>query len=166
VTSLAHQIWPDVYSEMISGEQIEYMLDWMYSPEKIREEIRSGIRYQLIKRQGKPIGFFSFGPLSPGEPCFIHKIYVAPDHHRKGFGSRALLEIERMASTEGASGLELRVNRENKRAIALYHQSGFQITAEDCADIGGGFVMDDYIFRKDLTPPDQPGSNRPTNCLR
>lgn len=151
VNVLARKIWPLVYSHMISQGQIDYMLDWMYAPETIRKEIEEeNIVYLLIEAQESRVGFVSFGPLLSGAPCCIHKIYVAPEFHRRGIGRQALKEISRRAINADSSCLELRVNRGNERAINFYESCGFQIIREDCADIGGGFVMDDYIFRKPL----------------
>ena len=151
VVSLAHDIWPRVYAGMITREQIDYMLDWMYSPEKIRHELEEmGIVYLLIELDEKPVGFCAFGPLQEGVTCEIHKIYLRPEFHGHGIGSRTMSEVEKRASMDGSEALELRVNRANAAGIALYRKCGFQIVAEDCREIGGGFVMDDYIFRKEI----------------
>ncbi len=151
ITSLAREIWPRVYNGMISQEQISYMLEWMYDPAKIREEIaEKNIVYLGIQKDGKLIGFLAFGPVNAGQTVFVHKIYLSPDHHRQGIGSQALSEIESRCRAAEAVGLELRVNRNNQHAIGLYQKAGFVIATEDCAEIGGGFVMDDYIFRKSL----------------
>lgn len=136
---------------MISQEQINYMLDWMYSPGKIRGELtEDGIVYLLIEIEEEPIGFCGFGPLREGVTCEIHKIYLRPEFHGHGIGRRTMGEIERRATSAGSESLELRVNRANAAGNALYRKCGFQIVAEDCKEIGGGFVMDDYIFRKEL----------------
>lgn len=152
VSKLAREIWPRVYADMITSEQIDYMLGWMYSPEKLRSEIESdGVNYFFIRTAtGKPCGFYAFGPVQKQHFCFVHKIYVHPDYHRQGLATQAISEIEKIAMLAGANGMELRVNRDNTRAISLYEKTGFEIVAEDCADIGGGFVMDDFIFQKTL----------------
>lgn len=151
VISLARHIWPRVYSEMISRDQIDYMLDWMYSPEKIRRELaEDGILYLLIQFEDGSVGFCAFGPLEEGVTCEIHKIYLRPEFHGRGIGSHTMNEIEKRASMAGSESLELRVNRANAAGVALYRKCGFHIVAEDCRAIGGGFVMDDYIFRKEL----------------
>lgn len=150
VGRLAHEIWPVVYRDLLSPEQITYMLAWMYSPGRLHEDFAQGVTF-LLMRQGeyeKDIGFCAFGPVEGGRCCFIHKVYVAPAHHRRGAGAGALAEIENRARFAGASGLSLRVNRHNAPAIALYRKCRMEITGTDCADIGGGFVMDDFIFEK------------------
>lgn len=150
ITGLAREIWPAVYADMISSEQIEYMLAWMYAPAKIRSEIAEEIIYLFIQSDGTNIGYLAFGPVNQGEICQIHKIYVSPAYHRKGIGTAAMNEIELRATRARAKSMELRVNRTNESGCRLYTKAGFSVVAEDCADIGSGFVMDDYIFAKSI----------------
>ena len=44
----------------------------------------------------------------------------------------------------------LTVNRNNRHAYEVYLAKGFKVIAEECADIGFGFVMDDYIMEKEV----------------
>jgi ribosomal protein S18 acetylase RimI-like enzyme len=44
----------------------------------------------------------------------------------------------------------LAVNRSNAVAIAAYRKYGFEVCAAHVKDIGGRFVMDDYIMALDL----------------
>jgi len=44
----------------------------------------------------------------------------------------------------------LGVNRFNEKAIRAYRRNGFAIREELKTDIGGGFVMDDFIMEKGL----------------
>ena len=48
----------------------------------------------------------------------------------------------------GAHRLILSVNKRNAKAIAAYKRNGFVIAESVVTDIGGGFVMDDYIMAK------------------
>ena len=41
--------------------------------------------------------------------------------------------------------LVLAVNKQNVRAIAAYERKGFSVRESVCVNIGGGFVMDDFI---------------------
>jgi len=148
---MAGKIWPKVYGQLISPEQIRYMLDLMYSEENMKSDIASGNAvYCWIRDGAEPVGFCAFGPLTPSKTCEIHKLYVLPERHGKGYGKKAILSISRSAREAGSSHLELRVNRENADAIAFYRACDFLKHSSDCKDIGGGFVMDDFIFRKQL----------------
>lgn len=151
VAAMAGKIWPEVYGQLISPEQIRYMLDLMYSEVTMKADTASGNAvYCWIKDETEPVGFCAFGPLTPSAPCEIHKLYVLPERHGNGYGKQAILSISRSAREAGSSQLELRVNRENADAIAFYRACDFLQHRSDCKDIGGGFVMDDFIFRKQL----------------
>jgi ribosomal protein S18 acetylase RimI-like enzyme len=42
------------------------------------------------------------------------------------------------------------VNRNNHNAIGAYRKHGFQVRASQVKDIGGGFVMDDYVMVREI----------------
>jgi hypothetical protein len=44
----------------------------------------------------------------------------------------------------------LTVNKRNAKAMAAYQRNGFTLTESVVVDIGGGFVMDDYVMTKEL----------------
>ena len=44
----------------------------------------------------------------------------------------------------------LNVNKGNVRAIAFYQKRGFGVIKSVVLDVGGGFVMDDYVMGKEL----------------
>jgi RimJ/RimL family protein N-acetyltransferase len=46
--------------------------------------------------------------------------------------------------------LILSVNKRNTKAITAYKRNGFAIVESVVTDIGGGFVMDDYVMDKEL----------------
>ena len=56
-----------------------------------------------------------------------------------------------VARAQGCSRLVLAVNKNNRSAIAAYLKHGFRIADAVVKDIGGGFVMDDYIMVKPVT---------------
>ncbi len=153
VGKMAGEIWPEVYATIITPSQIQYMLERMYAPETIAREVKEkGIHYYWINLQGKSVGFLAFGPVKSGATCHLHKLYLLSSQQGRGIGSAALnWVIHHLAETE-ASSLELRVNRHNRAAITCYERNGFKKIAEDCLEIGGGFVMDDYLMSHPLTP--------------
>ncbi len=147
---LAHTIWYAHYPGIITVEQIEYMLADGYSTEKIRHEMETeGISWLLVQLDGEAVGFAAFGDYVDG--CAkLHKLYLAPDQHGRGWGSRVLEEVERLATESGYRQIVLNVNKHNTKAIHCYQRCGYQVLESVVNDIGGGFVMDDYIMGKQL----------------
>ena len=58
--------------------------------------------------------------------------------------------IQTFARERAATVLCLQVNRGNRDAIAAYQRYGFVIREARVFDIGGGFVMDDYVMEAPL----------------
>lgn len=148
---LAGTIWRAHYPGIISPEQVEFMLARMYALDTLREEIRSqGICYYQLQVDGRMAGFASLGPTEQPGVMKLHKLYLLPDLHGRGWGSRLLHHCEAEARKLGAHQLILAVNKRNARAIAAYQRNGFAVIESVTTDIGGGFVMDDFIMAKEL----------------
>jgi ribosomal protein S18 acetylase RimI-like enzyme len=146
---LAHTIWPEVYSSIIPQEQIQYMLNLMYSPDSLEQQMGSQEHQFIIAEiEGQEVGFAAYGKLKDAT-WKLHKLYVLPSMHGKGIG-RALLDmVEEEVRTHQGAHLVLNVNKQNK-AVRFYTSMGFEIEEEVVLDIGHGFVMDDYIMGKDV----------------
>ncbi|KYP14007.1 GNAT family N-acetyltransferase [Flavihumibacter sp. CACIAM 22H1] len=146
---LAHQIWPRVYSSIITDEQIAYMLTLMYSPDVLERQMKKeGIRFIMAEIDQQEVGFASYGK-QEAATWKLHKLYVLPEMHGKGIG-RALLDmVEEEVRTHEGAHLVLNVNKQNN-AVRFYTSMGFEIETEVKLDIGNGFVMDDYIMGKDV----------------
>jgi ribosomal protein S18 acetylase RimI-like enzyme len=153
IAALAGVIWRAHYPGIISPEQIEYMLERMYALPVLEEEVtRRGIRYDRLFVASQLAGFAAYGPTDDSAVVKLHKLYLLPELHGRGFGSRLLEHCETAAKQMGARRLILTVNKQNARAIAAYRRNGFVIAEEVVTDIGGGFVMDDYLMAKELVP--------------
>lgn len=146
---LAHSIWPEVYKDIISSDQIEFMLTMMYSPDAlIRQMEKDGHQFIIAEMDNGEVGFASYGKME-GSIWKLHKLYVLPAMHGKGVG-RALLDmVEEEVRTHEGAHLVLNVNKQNK-AIRFYTSMGFEIEQETVLDLGHGYLMDDYIMGKDV----------------
>ncbi len=152
IRALAERIWRACYREIISLAQIEYMLGWMYSEEALRRDLREGICYELITRAALPIGYLAHGLHADGAEWRLHKLYILPEHHGAGIGQQAIEHVCEAAAACGAQRLSLGVNKQNARALRAYERAGFRIAEAVIHDIGGGYVMDDYILIRELQP--------------
>ena len=151
ISQLAGVIWRACYPGIITMEQIEYMLARMYSLETLREEVcLQGIRYDRLLAGDELIGFAAYGPTELPEASKLHKLYLHPSRHGRGLGSLLLEHCEQEVRKLGSRRLVLNVNKRNGKAVATYRRNGFEIVESVVADIGGGFVMDDFVMGKDL----------------
>lgn len=161
IRSIAKVAFPATYSTIISAEQIDYMMEWMYSAKKLQQEISGNITYLLAEVDGRTVGYLSFGPdegaaaalsaAAPGQGKLfhLHKIYLLPESQGGGNGKRLFMAGEREMRLAGATAFELNVNRGNP-ALGFYRHLGMQLSRSGDFDIGGGFFMNDHIMRKEL----------------
>ena len=75
VNQLAHDIWPHTFKDILTQDQIDYMLDWMYNVKTLEEEIQIGHLYYIVKEHGVAKGFIGLEPNYPDiDMLRIHKI--------------------------------------------------------------------------------------------
>lgn len=146
---LAQRIWRECYPGIITMEQIEFMLGWMYSEEEIRRQLRAGCTWEIVEHEGEATGFLSFALEADGR-VKLHKMYLLPARQRGGLGQLLLAHVCESAAALGAREVWMQVNKRNQRAIGAYLKAGFRIAEEATFEIGHGFVMDDYLMAKAL----------------
>lgn len=148
VLGLAREIWAECYGPILSREQIDYMLGEMYAPEVIGREQAAGVVWEFLDLDGRRAGYLSYVTL--GLEVFLKKVYLRETCRGSGAFAVALDRVLDHARRTGADHLRLTVNRNNRRALAAYAKHGFAVREEAVVDIGGGFVMDDFILVKPL----------------
>jgi len=148
IQQLADKIWRKHYPSIITIEQIDYMLDKMYSAESLAEQMNNGHRFTILKIDGLAVGFVAVSKKAERH-CFIHKLYVDTTQHRKGLGKLLLDKVE--ADYRDAECFSLTVNRQNFKAINFYFKNGFVIDEVADFEIGNGFIMNDFVMKKELS---------------
>lgn len=149
--AVAEAIWLDAYLDLIGPGQIRYMMGLLYDPSRLRRErLQGGQRLRWILAGGQRAGYCGHDRPMPNRDTALHKLYLERAHHGSGLASAVVETIAAEARQAGSPALALRVNRGNARAIRFYRKAGFEIAGEDCLDIGGGYVMDDYLMRREL----------------
>ncbi len=149
IHDLASRIWKKTYEPFISGEQIEYMFDLMYSVKGLLAQLKeSNHQFFVIYRQEVPIGFASISMLS-NLSCRIHKLYILQELQGQNAGRIMLTYIEELARQNGVSAMELNVNRYNQNAILFYKKVGFLI--KETVDIPlANFMLNDYVMTREV----------------
>jgi ribosomal protein S18 acetylase RimI-like enzyme len=152
MVALAREIWYAHYPAIIGTAQIEYMLGQRYGSDLVRAELRrEGLWWNKLMVGAEMAGFASYFLTGAAGEIKIDKLYVHPRYQRRGHGGRLIAHIEGVARAQGCGRLVLAVNKGNRNAIAAYLKHGFHVAAAAVKDIGGGFVMDDYILVKPVT---------------
>lgn len=154
IATLAGRIWRACYPGIIPEGQIEHMLARQYDHAVLATELGQGVTWLVAEERTSPVGFAS-GRAAPDDPAaaWIDKCYVDPDRHARGIGGALLDALCDTLVARGARSLRLRVNRANRPAIDFYRSRGFLVERDDRLPIGGGWVMDDHIMRRDAGVP-------------
>jgi ribosomal protein S18 acetylase RimI-like enzyme len=148
IRDLTYKVWPQTYATILTNEQINYMLEFLYSESSLKKQMKDHHRFLIVYDEIIPAGFASYSEIDHG--IFkLHKIYVLPDQQGKGTGRFLLDYIIKDILRQGAKTLQLNVNRHNK-AKNFYEKLGFTLIKEEDVDIGNGYFMNDYIMEKKL----------------
>ncbi len=147
IAGLADTIWHAYYIQMISLQQIDYMLDKFYSEDALQRQIEEGQQFYKIDTDAGISGFVSISSKSASE-YFIHKFYLLPQHHAKNLGTQVMQLIMELIRTDSGHETEVRltVNRQNFKAINFYFKNGFTIEKVEDFDIGNGYFMNDFVM--------------------
>jgi GNAT superfamily N-acetyltransferase len=161
IRSISERTWPSTYGHIIAQEQIDFMLDWMYSDTSLEKQMNTGCEFYIasIKKENEQwdaVGFCSVGPdeeenystekLEDAKAHKLNKLYVLPAAQGTGAGKALLNKAIDFAKAAGSSSIFLQVNKHNN-AYTFYLKQGFIKEAEFKFDIGNGFFMDDYVMR-------------------
>lgn len=145
VADLAARCWRPHYTPIIGGAQVDYMLAKFQSSAAILEQIAEGRDYRIIEQGGSHLGYLATD--LEDDHLFLSKLYVLPQSQGRGVGRWA---IEHLAQAHPELAIRLTVNKHNHGTIAFYERVGFLKDGPVVADIGNGYVMDDW---KMVRPP-------------
>jgi GNAT superfamily N-acetyltransferase len=151
IQDIAHQTWPETYGDILSKEQLDYMLGAFYSEAALSDNVNTKGHYFLLAKENEVVlGFAAYEHnYQENNRTRIHKIYILPQTQGKGIGKRLIEYIEKLAIENHSEALSLNVNRFNK-ALTFYQKIGFEIITEENIEIGHGYLMEDYVMEKSL----------------
>lgn len=146
IHKLGNVAFTDTYSAILTPEQIDYMLDWMYSEASLTAQLENGHVYYIGYSDGVPFGYLSVQ--RENETTFhLQKIYLLKEFQKKGLGDllfkQAISHVEQI--TSNPCRIILNVNRNNS-AKGFYEKMGMVKIDEGDFPIGNGFYMNDYIM--------------------
>ena len=151
IRAMADVVFRRTYRDILSPEQLEYMMDMMYSEESLIRQMENDAFY-IEDGQGYASLRYD-GMMDDGRERFhLEKLYVMPEYQKTGLGRRLFDKIAdeaRIASGGNPFRLELNVNRANP-ALGFYEHIGMRKDRSGDFPIGSGYYMNDYIMAIDL----------------
>lgn len=150
IQQLTDEIWRPTYKDLLKPEQLEYMVELIYSTASLTSQMTEKQHtFLLLYDELRPIGFASYSATDETGVYKLQKIYVHGDYQGKGIGKLFLDNVIERVKALHATSLELNVKRDNK-ARFFYEKQGFTILKEEDINIGNGYWMIDYVMRKPL----------------
>lgn len=151
IQEIAYKTWPDVYGEILSATQLDYMLKAFYSKEVLLDNmLHKGHHFILASEGTMCLGFASFQhDYLDDKVTRLHKIYLLPEAQGKGIGRLLIDAVVGYAKENNSKVLSLNVNRFNK-AVTFYQKLGFEIIGKEDIELDHGYLMEDYKLEKQL----------------
>lgn len=146
IESLAKIIWNQHYTPIIGKDQVDYMLKKFQSNAAVKSDIKNGYTYYIAYLDGKPQGYCA---IKIDDGVFLSKFYVLKEARGKGVGKAMLRSVKDYSIQHGAKRIWLTCNKHNS-TLDIYKNLGYEVTKSIVADIGNGYVMDDYVLEKKL----------------
>ena len=151
IQQIAHTTWYPTFEDILSQEQIQYMLEMMYSTGSLTEQIEiKKHNFYLAEENNIALGFISVEfHYQKQSTAKIHKIYILPSAQGKGIGKLLMQKAESLAKESNQNTISLNVNRFNK-ALNFYENLGYKIVKSEDIDIGNGYLMEDFVLEKHI----------------
>ena len=150
IQDLAKRSWENAYADILSKEQMKYMLDTMYSEAEISQHLKNpDYHYYLVFDENLHSydGFLGYENHYENQTTKLHRIYLVPESKGKGLGKKTLEFLNQKVKESGDNRIILNVNKYNS-AQRFYESQGYNVYNAGVFDIGNGYVMDDYLMER------------------
>lgn len=144
VAALADIIWHEHFTPIIGTGQVEYMIDKFQSATALQSQLKDRYEYYQIFDEGEFCGYCGIHP--ENGKLFLSKLYVKKECRGRRLASKAFDFIKDLCRDRGLASIWLTCNKHNENSLAVYRHFGFRTIDTQQADIGSGYIMDDYIM--------------------
>ena len=149
IADIAVDIWHQHFTPIIGKDQVDYMVEKFQSYPALKTQIENdGYEYYIIVSSHTPCGYI--GIHQENNALFLSKLYIKKDFRGQHLATGALSFLVELCKSRGLIKIWLTCNKHNDNTLEIYDHLGFAITDEQVADIGNGFVMDDYILSYEI----------------
>lgn len=120
------------------------MVEKFQSFHALKEQIANGYEYYRIFDHDEFCGYCGIHP--ENGKLFLSKLYLKKEARGKHLATQTFDFLKQLCRERGLSAIWLTCNKHNDNSLAVYRHLGFETVDTQVADIGNGFVMDDYIM--------------------
>ena len=143
VLSVGHRTWLATYEPIAGPEYVAMGLAKWWTSDVITDSIRKG--RTLVAVEGDDVvGVATFGPQDGS--FALWKLYVLPDHHGHGIGSRLLEAVVARAVENEHQRITLSYLEGNQQAARFYARHGFVETNRETP--GSGMPQNVWMARE------------------
>jgi RimJ/RimL family protein N-acetyltransferase len=110
----------------------------------LKEQMETGYEYFQIFDNTEFCGYC--GIHQEETTLFLSKLYLKKEARNRHLSTKTIQYLKTLCQKRGLSSIWLTCNKYNTNTLAVYHHLGFETVRSQVADIGNGYVMDDYIL--------------------
>lgn len=144
IAALADIIWHEHFTPIIGTGQVEYMVDRFQSVPALKSQLEDGYEYYQIFDNGEFCGYCGIHP--ENGKLFLSKLYVKKECRGRRLATKAFEFLKSLCRDRGLASIWLTCNKHNDNSLAVYRHFGFKTVDTQQADIGNGYIMDDFIM--------------------
>lgn len=146
IEALAVKVWNIHYPSVITQDQIDFMLEMMYSQKSLKIQIEEKKHeFYLAQEADRLLGFISIELENENKGSyFLQKFYIDTEIQNQGLGKFMFAYLTDLIRARNGKVIRLNVNRKNYKPINFYFKSGFKIELVKDVQIGNGYEMNDF----------------------
>lgn len=144
IADMAEIIWHEHFTPIIGQDQVNYMVEKFQSFPALKDQLAKGYEYYQLFDNGNFCGYCGIHPESPR--LFLSKLYIKKDFRGRHLATKSFQFLQALCRDRALTTIWLTCNKHNSSSLAVYRHLGFTTTSTQEADIGQGYIMDDYIM--------------------
>ena len=144
LSAFAKDIFIKYYTRINGIESASYMAEKFLSEAAISDLMDKGAIFKIAVDDDVYKGFCEY--IKEDDSLFLSKLYVKKEYRGEGIGKLMFDDIVAYARNNDLRRIYLTINKHNTPSFEIYKHLGFNVIDSVVTDVGGGFVMDDYIM--------------------
>ena len=150
LVEMAKEIWGGYFKAFFDNVTLPKLIEAAQSKNTILEQIENDFEYYFIVENNETLGYFAYEIDSANNLLFLQKLYLFPEHRRKGLGKSVLDHLVSLCARKHLNKLTLTVYHGNENAIRAYEKWGFENLGLIERDFGNGLVFKDCKMEKSV----------------